>query len=212
MYIYIALFFFAFLKYVIFFCFFLFLSYTSLTHINRVAALNNILLRVEMESGNTGKDARQAKDALVLYEPGEDGEGKWILLHVLLRPEEGSPLEPTADDGLLRLSNNFNDWCRWRDEHAQVVTGTIIFSEAPEDNPKDMLIESLFIEKPYRRQGFGRRLVEGMRTVCRQRGRSRMLAATCFRAKAMPFWMAMGLQRELATGMPYIPVSKEVEK
>ena len=159
-----------------------------------------------MESGNTDKDAAgQAKDALVLYEPGEEsGEGKrWILLHVLL---ERSPLEPTADDdGLLRLSNNFNDWCRWRDENAGVVTGTIIFSEAP-DNPKDMLIDSLFIEKPYRRQGYGRRLVEGMKTVCRQRGRSRMLAATQFRAKAMPFWMAMGLQRDLETGTPFIPV------
>jgi GNAT superfamily N-acetyltransferase len=157
-----------------------------------------------MESGNTGKDARQAKDALVLYEPGEEGEGKrWILLHVLL---EGSPLEPTADDdGLLRLSNNFNDWCKWRDENACVVTGTIIFSEAP-DNPKDMLIDSLFIEKPYRRQGFGRRLVEGMKTVCRQRGRSRMLAATQFRAKAMPFWSAMGLTREPETGTTFISV------
>jgi len=163
-----------------------------------------------MESGNTGKDARQAKDALVLYEAGEDGEGKWILLHVLLRLE-GSPLEPTAD-GLLRLSNNFNDWCRWRDEHVLVVAGTIIFSEAPPDNPKDMLIESLFIEKAYRRQGFGRRLVEGMKTVCRQRGRSRMLATTCFRAKAMPFWMAMGLQRDLETGTPYIPVASSDPK
>jgi len=163
-----------------------------------------------MESGNTGKDARQAKDALVLYEPGEDGEGKrWILLHVLLRPEEGSPLEPTAD-GLLRLSNNFYDWCKWRDENACVVTGTIIFTEAP-DNPKDMLIDSLFIEKPYRRQGFGRRLVEGMTTVCRQRGRSRMLAATQFRAKAMPFWMAMGLQRDLETGTPFIPVASSAD-
>ncbi len=102
-----------------------------------------------MESGNSGKDARQVKDALVLYEPAEEGEGKWILLHVLLRLE-GSPLEPTAD-GLLRLSNNFNDWCRWRDEHAQVMTGTVIFSKSP-DNPRDMLIDSLWVEKPYRRQ------------------------------------------------------------
>jgi GNAT superfamily N-acetyltransferase len=162
-----------------------------------------------MESGNTTAkdDARQPKDALVLYEPDEDsGEDKhWILLHVLLRLKEGSSssLEPpTSADGLLRLANSFNDWCKWRDENAQVVTGTIIFSEAP----KDMLIESLFIEKPYRRQGFGRRLVEGMRTVCRQRGRSRMLAATQFRAKAMPFWLAMGLVREPETGTPFIPV------
>ena len=164
-----------------------------------------------MESGDTAQDAvGQPKDALVLYEPGEEsGEGKrWILLHVLLRLDSGSPLEqPTSADGLLRLSNSFYDWCSWRDGHAQIVTGTIIFSEAPEDNPKkDMLIESLFIEKPYRRQGFGRRLVEGMKTVCRQRGRSRMLAATQFRAKAMPFWMAMGLQRDLETGTPFIQV------
>jgi len=117
-------------------------------------------------------------------------------------------LEPpptTADDGLLRLSNDFNDWCRWRDENAQAVTGTIIFSGAP-DNSKDTLIESLFIERAYRRQGFGTRLVKGMRSVCKQKGRSRMLAATQFRAKAMPFWMAMGLQRDLETGTPFIPV------
>jgi len=173
-----------------------------------------------MESGNTSKNARQAKDVLVLYEPSEGEGGKrWILLHVLLRPE-GSSLEPptTADDGLLRLSNNFNDWMKWRDENAQVVTGTIIFSEAPEDNQRDMLIDSLWIEKPYRRQGFGTRLVEGMKTVCRQQGRSRMLAATLFRAKAMPFWLAMGLLREAGTGKSYIPVisnpagSKRVEK
>jgi len=39
------------------------------------------------------------------------------------------------------------------------ATGTIMFSES-QDNSTDMLIESLWIEKPYRRQGFGTRLVE----------------------------------------------------
>jgi len=68
-----------------------------------------------MESGNTGKDARQAKNVLLFYEPREREEGKLILPHVLLR--EGPPLEPTTDDGLLRLSN-FNDWIKWRKENA----------------------------------------------------------------------------------------------
>jgi len=56
----------------------------------------------------------------------------------------------------------------WRDENAQAVTGSIMFSES-QDSPADMLIE-----KPYRRKG---RLVEGMKGVCRQEGRSRLLAA-----------------------------------
>ena len=149
------------------------------------------------------KQARGPDDVLVLYEPTEEGERRWIMLHVLLR-DKVSP-ESIPKEEALRLPNTFDDWCEWREQNAKEVTGTIMFSESP-DNPRDMLIESLFIERAYRRQGFGTRLVKGMRSVCKQKGRSRMLAATQFRAKAMPFWMAMGLQRDLETGTPFIPV------
>lgn len=125
----------------------------------------------------------------------------WILLHVLPH----SMKDVTVDENdMVRMSNNsLQTWYEWKDSHVQELTGTLIFCESSH-NTEDMLIVTMLIEKEWRRKGYGTQLVTGLKKLCQRQGRSRIVAATEFRAKALPFWRNVGLVEDV---VPYIPVS-----
>lgn len=163
------------------------------------------------------KATNNGKGFLCLIEPASPGPEQlsrtadtcWVLLHVI--PPEGHIA--TTEEMITLSSNRLDEWFRWKQSHVEHLTGTLVFRESPL-NSEDMLIETMLIEKIWRRQGFGTRLVDGMKAVCVQRGRTRILASTEFRPKALPFWRTVGLvEDEEGQGcLPCIPVSSSITR
>lgn len=138
---------------------------------------------------------------LCIKEPyPELDETDWILLYAIANNED--------QDGLrtVILSGGLKEWCEWRDAHAKELVGCLNFSLPIDDRPCDVDLGAVLVEKPWRRRGVGTRLVEAMKDICRGLpDRTRIVAVTEFRPKALPFWERMGLAYD-RFGRPFVPL------